>query len=133
MEVVVATNLCFDRIFGELAKVEYFSRFAAANGDVVTPIIIASSEADTARTLRWTVALMQPLLNDPLEAKHNRELVGEWLDRWTDESRAAAEAFRPVFEQAPSRPTTFDEAMQRVEEKRAAVLEPLGLLAAAKA
>jgi alkene monooxygenase beta subunit len=133
MEVVVATNLCFDRIFGELAKVEYFSRFAAANGDVVTPIIVASSEADTARTLRWTVALMSHLLNDPLEAKHNRGLVGEWLDRWTDESRAAAEAFRPVFEQAPSRPSTFDEAMQRVEAKRAAVLEPLGLLAAAKA
>jgi alkene monooxygenase beta subunit len=131
--VVVATNLCFDRIFGELAKVEYFSRFAAANGDVVTPIIIASSEADTARTLRWTVALMEHLLNDPLEATHNREVVAEWVDKWTDQSKAASEAFRPVFDQAPSKPSTFDEAMQRVEAKRNSVLEPLGLLAAARA
>ena len=30
MEVIVAANLCFDRLFGELAKMEYFSRFAAA-------------------------------------------------------------------------------------------------------
>jgi hypothetical protein len=59
--------------------------------------------------------------------------VGEWLDKWTDQSKAAAEAFRPVFDQAPSRPSTFDEAMQRVDAKRNAVLEPLGLRVAAKA
>ena len=47
----------FDRLFGELAKVEYFSRFAAANGDVVTPIIIASSEADMARTRKWNAVI----------------------------------------------------------------------------
>ena len=127
MEIVVATNLCFDRIFGELAKVEYFSRFAAANGDVVSPIIIASSEADTARTMRWTHALMAHLLDDPIQGGHNRKVIGEWVRKWTDEARAAAEAFRPVVDQAPSKPSTFKAAMERVEEKRSAALAPLGL------
>lgn len=127
MEVVVATNLCFDRLFGELAKVEFFSRFAAANGDVVTPILIASSEADAARTLHWTKALVSHLVSDPVHGQHNRDLVRFWVDRWSADALEAAKAFQPVFLEAPVQPSTFDKALAHVRAKQAAILDELGL------
>jgi alkene monooxygenase beta subunit len=127
MEIVVATNLCFDRLFGELVKVEFFSRFAAANGDVVTPILIASSEADAARTLRWTKALVTHLVGDPVHGQHNRDLIGSWVQRWSTAALDAAAAFQPVFLGPPVRPSTFDKALAHVRGKQAAVLDELGL------
>ena len=133
MEVVVATNLCFDRLFGELAKVEYFSRFAAANGDVVTPIIVASSEADTARTQRWTSSLIRHVLDDPVHGAANSNIVGSWIEKWNRYSLDACEAFAPVFSQAPARPGTFRSAMRDVTAKQAAYLASLGLAGLAHA
>ncbi len=133
MEVIVATNLCFDRLFGELAKVEYFSRFAAANGDVVTPIIIASSEADTARTQRWTAALIKHVLDDPAHGDANRDVIASWIEKWNRYSLDACEAFGPVFGQAPARPATFQSAMSDVLAKQAAYLGRLDLAAPARA
>jgi methane monooxygenase component A beta chain/propane monooxygenase small subunit len=127
MEVVVATNLCFDRLFGELVKVEYFSRFAAANGDVVTPIIIASSEADTSRTQRWTTALIEFLFRDPGHGRENREIITSWVEKWNEYSRKACDAFAPVFAQAPKKPASFSSAMNNVETKQVAYLGNLGL------
>jgi len=129
MEVVVAINLCFDRLFGELAKVEYFSRFAAANGDIVTPIIIASSEADTARTMRWTKTLFEHLLNDETHGAKNKEIITGWIAKWNEYALDACEAFAPVFDQAPTKPGTYKSAMARVEAKQAAFLTSLGLSA----
>jgi hypothetical protein len=133
MEVIVATNLCFDRLFGELAKVEYFSRFAAANGDVVTPIIVASSEADTARTQRWSAALVEHVLADPVHGNANREIVTSWIRKWNAYALEACEAFAPVFGQAPARPATFESAMRDVRAKQAAYLSSLGLTSPVRA
>ncbi len=133
MEVVVATNLCFDRLFGELAKVEYFSRFAAANGDVVTPIIIASSEADTARTQRWTSALIKHLLDDPAHGSANRDIINSWIEKWDSYSLEACNAFAPAFSQAPVQPGTFEKAMSGVKAKQAAYLANLDLARPARA
>jgi len=127
MEVVVATNLCFDRLFGELAKVQYFSRFAAANGDVVTPIIIASSEADTARTQRWTSALIRHLLADSRYGDANREILSSWIGKWDGYAVEACQAFAPAFSQAPAQPAMFESAMQAVRAKQQTYLASLGL------
>jgi methane monooxygenase component A beta chain/propane monooxygenase small subunit len=131
MEVVVAINLCMDRLFGELAKVEYFSRFAAANGDTVTPIIIASSEADTARTMRFTTELLNHVLRDPAHGANNKQVINGWIAKWQEYSLAACDAFAPVFEQAPTKAGTYKSAMARVEAKQAAYLSNLGLSAPA--
>jgi hypothetical protein len=127
MEVVVATNLCFDRLFGELAKVAYFSRFAAANGDVVTPIIIASSEADTSRTRRWTTALMKHVLQDRAYGSDNLEIINSWVGKWNGYAREACDAFAPVFDRAPRRPATYSSAVADVAAKQGADLGHLGL------
>jgi len=127
MEVVVAINLCFDRLFGELAKVEYFSRFAAANGDIVTPMIIASSEGDTARNVRFTTELMQHVLNDATHGAKNKEIVNGWVEKWNAYALDACDAFAPVFDAAPTKPGTYKAAMARVEGKQAEYLKSLGL------
>lgn len=127
MEVVVATNLCLDPLFGDLAKVEYFSRFAAANGDVVTPFIIASSEAETAKTMRWTAALIKHLLADPVHGADNREIIMSWVDKWRTYAVEACEAFAPVFSSAPATPSTFEVAMDDVRAKHAKYLDNLDL------
>jgi len=133
MEVVVATNLCFDRLFGELAKVEYFSRFAAANGDVVTPIIIASSEADTARVQRWTTALIKHVLSDRVHGSENRDIIASWLEKWDAYALEACEAFAPAFSQAPGQPATFESAMRDVRARQAAYIADVGLGSPARA
>jgi alkene monooxygenase beta subunit len=133
MEVIVATNLCFDRLFGELAKVEYFSRFAAANGDVVTPIIIASSEADSARTQRWTAALIKHVLSDPTHGSANLEIITAWIEKWNRYSLDACEAFAPVFDQTLAKPASFRSAMSDVQAKQAAYLGSLDLVIPARA
>jgi methane monooxygenase component A beta chain/propane monooxygenase small subunit len=132
MEVVVAANLCFDRLFGELAKVSYFSQFAAANGDVLTPIIIASSEADTARTRRWTSQLLRHVLSDPVHGRANKEIVMSWIDKWDRYALDACDAFAPAFEEAPARPSTFGSAIADVRAKHAACLADLGLSSRAR-
>jgi methane monooxygenase component A beta chain/propane monooxygenase small subunit len=128
MEVIVATNLCFDRLFGELAKVEYFSRFAAANGDMVTPIIIASSEADSARTQRWTAALIKHVLSDRTYGSANREIISGWIEKWNRYSLDACEAFAPAFDQTPAKPATFQSVLNDVQAKQAAYLSSFDLV-----
>lgn len=127
MEVVVATNLCLDRLFGELAKIEYFSRFAAANGDVVTPIIIASTEGDAARHQKATTALINHLTSDATHGAQNTEIINAWVEKWNGYALDACDAFAPVFDQAPTKPNTFKSAMGRVEAKQADYLKSLGL------
>jgi alkene monooxygenase beta subunit len=127
MEVVVAANLCFDRLFGELVRVEFFSRFAAANGDMVTPILIASAESDAARTRRWTGALLAHLLGDTVHGQHNRDVIGAWVRHWNEAAVTAAEAFGPLFDRPRVKPSTFDRALARVRAKQAVTLRDLGL------
>lgn len=127
METVVAANLCIDRLFGEFAKKQYFGRFAAANGDLVTPLLIASAEGDDTRTMVWTRALMEHLVGDPEHGERNRKIINDWIEKWDDFALDAAEAFAPAFDQAPARPQSFREALARATKERNEILNELGL------
>jgi alkene monooxygenase beta subunit len=127
MEVVVALNLCFDQLFGQLAKIEYFSRFAGANGDLVTPSVVASSEADIVRTRAWTKELIRHLVEDREYGDHNKSIIRSWVVKWNAHSRKACDAFAPVFEQAPVRPTSYEDAMAEVCAKQSRYLADLDL------
>jgi len=127
MEVVVAIHLCIEPIFGQLAKVEYFSRFAAANGDIVTPIMISSFEADGVRHQRWVNALIEHVLNDPEHGDNNHEIIAGWIAKWTAIADEAASDFAPAFTSAPICPTTFEEAFERVHAALDVTLDWLNL------
>lgn len=127
MEIVVAANLCIDQLFGDLAKKQFFGRFAAANGDLVTPLLIASAEGDDVRTMSWTTALMRHLLDDEAHGSHNRGVIDGWITKWDDHALDAAEAFAPAFDSAPNEPRGFAEALADVIRGRNAMLAELGL------
>jgi methane monooxygenase component A beta chain/propane monooxygenase small subunit len=127
MEIVVAANLSFDRVFGDLAKVEYFGRFAAANGDSITPMLIASAQADDHRTMAWTRALVQHLVSDAMHGAANRTQINEWIDKWDAHSKTAIDAFAPCFTSAPTRPVSFTDAAASVWRRRNQLLAELGL------
>jgi len=125
MEIVVAANLSFDRIFGDLAKVEYFGRFAVANGDSITPMIVASAQADDNRTVAWTKNLLQHLVADPKYGNANRKQIAQWVDKWDQRAKKAIDAFGPVFSSAPTNPVTFAEAARDVWRRRNQILAEL--------
>lgn len=127
MEIVVAANLSFDRVFGDLAKIEYFSRFAAANGDGITPMIIASAEADDHRTTAWTRALVNHLVSDAVHGAANRKQINEWIDKWDARSKHAIDGFAPCFSTAPRNPVSFADAAASVWRRRNQLLAELEL------
>jgi len=127
MEIVVAANLSFDRIFGDLAKVEYFGRFAAANGDSITPMIVASAQADDNRTMAWTRALVQHLVRDSSHGAANVKQINQWIEKWDAYSKKAIDAFAPSFTSAPTNPVSFADAAANVWRRRNQVLAELEL------
>lgn len=127
MEIVVAANLSFDRIFGDLAKIEYFSRFAAANGDGITPMIVAAAAADDQRTMAWTRALVHHLVSDAAHGAANRRQIDEWIEKWDARSKQAIDGFAPCFRAAPHNPVSFADAAAGVWQRRNQVLAELGL------
>ena len=101
---------------------------------MVTPIIVASSEADTARTQRWSAALIEHVLADPVHGERepgHRHVRGSRSG--TRYALEACEAFAPAFGQAPARPATFESAMRDVRAKQAAYLGSLGLASPVRA
>lgn len=127
MEIVCAVNLCFEPLFGVLAKDEYFARFAFANGDGVTPLIIASATGDTNRDRAWTVELIRYLVGDAEHGKHNRDTISGWVETWNEYSNKAVQAFSPVFDDGPVTPISFADAAARAAEGQSKLLAECGL------
>lgn len=125
-EIMVATNLVFEPLVGGLAKNEFFSRFAAHNGDGVTGLIAASGRRDIHRHYDATVALVRMVLDDPQHAHENREAIGGWLDKWEPVSRKAAEALGELFSIQGINCGPFEQAMTRVQESQKALLARVG-------
>jgi hypothetical protein len=126
-EVIVAANLLFEPLLGELVRVEFFLRFAPRNGDSVTPAIVESAELDWERNRKWTKAFIQLLLTDPVHAAHNREVLQGWIDKWRPLTQKAAQSLAPLFDLPASKPQTFAQALARVQQGQAALLTEAGL------
>lgn len=95
-EIVVAVNLVFEPIVGRLMKTEFLARSAPRHGDVVSPLVLASANADTERHRAATAELVRLVLADPSHGDANRAVLAGWLDTWTAESIRAAAALAPV-------------------------------------
>ncbi|MGE0820959.1 MAG: methane monooxygenase [Candidatus Binatia bacterium] len=126
-EVIIGTNLVLEPLFGTLARVHFFSRFAPRNGDAVTSTILATAENDWQRNLKWTKEFVQVLLRDPEHGAGNKKVVEGWLAQWLPLVREAMQNFAPVFDRPTARPHTFAQAHERVESQYTALLQELGL------
>lgn len=126
-EVIVATNLVFEPLIGELVRVEFFLRSAPRNGDSVTPAIIESAELDWERNRKWTLAFARLVLNDPSHAVHNREVVQRWIDTWTPLTLKAIQGLAPLFDLPAVKAQSFSQALARVQQAFRTLLAEVGL------
>ena len=101
-ETVVAVNLVFEPMVGRLMKTELLARNAPRHGDAVTPLVLASANADIERHRAATAELVRLVLADPSHGDGNRLVLAGWLDTWTAESIRAAEALAPLFGAGPA-------------------------------
>ncbi len=128
-EMIIGINLALEPLFGMLARTQFFSRFAARNGDAISPTILATVENDWQRNLKWTKEYVHVLLRDPEHASGNKKVIEGWLAKWLPYVREAMRDFAPLFDKPTVKPQTFAHAQERVEGQYAALLKELGLQA----
>ena len=126
-EIIIGINLALEPLFGALARVQFFSRFAPRNGDAVSPTVLATAENDWQRNLRWTKEFVQVMLRDPEHGAGNKKVIEGWLAKWLPYVREAIHAFAPLFDRATVRPYTFTQAQERVEGQYTALLKEVGI------
>ena len=127
LEAVVAANLAFEPLVGELFRSGFVMSVAAANGDFVTPTIMGVAESDLERDLAYTRDLVEGLTTDEQHADHNRKIMGEWVARWTPASVAAARALEPLWSEPEQQPVPFEEAFARARERTRTLLGELNI------
>ncbi|MBO0768777.1 MAG: 2Fe-2S iron-sulfur cluster binding domain-containing protein, partial [Solirubrobacterales bacterium] len=125
-EVVFAANLCFEPLIGTFLRREMGIRAAAANGDVVTPVLAQVATHEWEWTQRWTTALSRFLIEDPQHGEANREVLSAWVRDWMAEAISAGQA---IIALAERQPLALDAgaAMERVRHHTASVLTEAGL------
>lgn len=80
-ESLVAVNVCFEPLLGQLLRREFAMRRGPVYGDVVTPTVAETGQAEFALTRRWTVAAIRFLVTDEDHGEANRALLQGWVDR----------------------------------------------------
>lgn len=105
VEGLVVGSLIFEPILGRLAKLELFSAAAAANGDTITPTVVAPALRDADRFVSSTQALVRLVCADAAQGSANRAVIADWESIWVPRCAEAARAFLGAF---PSTSTAAD-------------------------
>lgn len=112
-EILVAVNLCFEPLVGQLLRFEWATRIAHELGDTVTPVVAEATQIQQAWLRDWTVAVVRAAVADPRHGDHNRAELRKWAARWGAMAQEAATAAAPVAAMLPGE-RTADEALERV-------------------
>ncbi|QIN85162.1 toluene hydroxylase [Rubrobacter tropicus] len=129
-ETVFAANIVFEPLVGELFRSQFVMRFAAPNGDFLTPSIIGVSEREfNDRDLRYSKEMYRVMGADEVHGEANRELMQEWLAKWTPYSVAAAKGLEPLWSEPETKPAaaSFETAYERVQTRFEGILSDLEL------
>ena len=126
-EAVVAANIVFEPLVGELFRGGYVMATAAANGDFITPTVMGVAESDFDRDLGYTKDLVGGLTRDEQFGAANIETIGGWLSAWIPQSLAAAHSLAPIFTEAEHSPVTFEDTLARARERVREVLGELDI------
>ncbi len=127
-EAIFATNIVFEPLVGELFRSQLVQQAAPRNGDFVTPTVVGAGEYDyAARDLRYTLAMFELLTGDKEFAAHNKAIMDGWLSTWVPRCLAAARELSPLWSQPDARPPRFEDGLDRVKSRFAALLTDLDL------
>jgi methane monooxygenase component A beta chain/propane monooxygenase small subunit len=130
-EIAVAVNLVVAPILSEVAMSQLVRRGGPHKGDSVTPFIVSTTERDRRRNLGYTEELVRMVTAEAIEAhRANRDVIAEWVERWTPPVLEATQALRPVFDLAATRVVGFDGALASALQAQRGIVEALGLLPA---
>jgi propane monooxygenase small subunit len=122
---VVAANLAFEPLVGELFRSGFVMATGAANGDFVTPTIMGVIESDFERDLAYTRELVAWLTHDERYAAENRALLHGWLSEPISMSLRAAASLERIWSEPEHSPVRFNQALTRARERLGAVLAEL--------
>jgi propane monooxygenase small subunit len=100
---------------------------AAPQGDYVTPAIMGTGEADTAREQRGARHLFELLLDDAQHGDENRAVLQQWVAKWVPTSVKAARDLQPVWSQVSERILSFEDAFGLATLRFGELLDDLGL------
>ncbi len=126
-EQLLATNLVYETLCGELFRNHFLMQFAAYHGDYVTSTIVSTAEADYEKNLRWTMELFKGLLNDPEYGVENHEIAEEWLRAYVPMSIEAAQLLKPIWSEPVIKVNTFDDSFGKVQDKFLSIMNELNL------
>jgi propane 2-monooxygenase small subunit len=126
-EAVMAANLAFEPLVGEVFRAGFVMNTAAANGDFVTPTLIGVAEGDFDRDLAYTKDLVSGLTRDERYGEENRELFTRWLATPIDMSLRSARSLEAIWQQAEHAPVGFEETLSRARERVRSILEELDI------
>jgi hypothetical protein len=127
-ELAVAVNLVMAPILGEVGLSQLVRRCGPFCGDSVTPVIVSTAERDRRRNLGCAEELVRMVTADGVEQRsRNREVIQEWIDRWTGPVLEATQALAPLYEIPSVRTIGFDDALAAALAGQRRVLESLGL------
>jgi propane monooxygenase small subunit len=126
-EAFFATALVFEPLVGELFRSHFVMQVAAPQGDYVTPAVMGTGEADTAREQRGARHLFRLLLADPQYGGENRALLQQWLDKWVPRSVTAARQLQPVWSQVSERVVSFEDSVGMAALRFGDLLDDLDL------
>jgi propane monooxygenase small subunit len=126
-EAIVAANLAFEPLLGELFRSGLVMAAAAANGDYVTPTIMGAVENDFERDLAYTKELIRGLTHDERYAAANRALFRDWLSEPVTMCLRAALSLAPLWSEADHSSVSFSSELSRVRERLRAILVELDI------
>jgi propane monooxygenase small subunit len=124
---VIAANLAFEPLVGELFRSGFVMTTAAAHGDFITPTIVGVAESDFERDLGYTKDMVSGLTEDERYGSENQKLFSRWLSEPISQALTAANALGQIWSQTEHCPVPFDQALSRARDRVRALLNELNI------
>jgi propane 2-monooxygenase small subunit len=127
-EAVLAANVVFQPLVGELFRSHLVQHASPRNGDFVTPTVVGAEEFDYAeRDLRYTKAMFELLTSDREFADHNKAIMQQWLSTWVPRCITAARTLQPLWSQPDAKPPRFEDGLDAAKSRFSDIVSDLGL------
>lgn len=125
-EIVVAINVCFEPVAGQLLRREFGSRAALAASDAITPVVSEAGQVEWSWVQEWTIAFLRHMLVDDEFGAANRGALQAWVADYGAEAAAAAEAMATLAAGHPWQ-DALEAGLESVLEDRQALLAGAGV------